>query len=230
MLEFLKSIDETVYMPVLISMKIAIVATVITAVLGTALGLLFVRKDFPGKDIFEVLITLPMVMPPSVTGYILLLIIGKKGFVGRILQNVFDINLIFTWQAACIAAAVVSLPLMYQSCKSAFMSVDRTYENAARTLGANEWTVFSKVTLPLAWPGLVSGLVLSFARALGEFGATLMVAGNIPGKTENIPIATYFAVESNNMEKANFLMLVVVFFSFITIFSLNKWLRSRRFN
>lgn len=230
MIEFLKSIDETVYIPILISLKVASVATVITAIVGMALGLLFVRKKFPGKDILEVIITLPMVMPPSITGYILLLIIGRKGFVGKILQDVFGINLIFTWQAACIAAAVVSLPLMYQSCKSAFMAVDKTYENAARTLGANEWRVFSKITMPLAWPGIASGLVLSFARALGEFGATLMVAGNIPGKTENIPIATYFAVESNNLVKANFLMIVVVFFSFVTIFSLNRWLRSRRIN
>lgn len=230
MTDFFGSIDSSVISPIIISIKIALVATVITVIFGTALGMLFVRKKFPGKDVLEVIITLPMIMPPSITGYILLLIIGRKGIIGKFLQDNFGINLIFTWQAACIAAAVVSLPLMYQSCKSAFMGVDKTYEDAARTLGADEWKIFRKVTLPLAWPGLVSGVVLSFARALGEFGATLMVAGNIPGKTENIPIATYFAVESNNLQKANFLMGVVVLFSFITIFSLNRWLRSRRIN
>lgn len=229
-MDFLVSIDDTLYNPILISLKIASIATIITLVVGTLLGVLFVRKDFPGKDVLEVLITLPMVMPPSVTGYILLLVIGKKGFVGKILQDVFEVNLIFTWQAACIAAAVVSLPLMYQSSKSAFMGVDKSYENAARTLGASELTILRKITIPLAWPGLVSGLVLSFARALGEFGATLMVAGNIPGKTENIPIAIYFAVESNNLQKANFLMCVVVVLSFVTIFSLNRWLKNKRIN
>lgn len=223
-------IDQSIVSPILISLKVALVATAMTLVAGTALGFIFVRKNFPGKDILEVIITLPMVMPPSVTGYILLLIIGKKGFIGRILQDVFGINLIFTWQAACIAAAVVSLPLMYQSCKSAFLGVDRSFENAARTLGANEWKIFRSITIPLAWPGLVSGLVLSFARALGEFGATLMVAGNIPGRTENIPIAIYFAVESNNLRKANILMGIVVIVSFATILTLNRWLRSKRFN
>lgn len=230
MMDFFGTIDQSIVSPILISLKVALVATAITLVVGTALGFLFVRKNFPGKDILEVIITLPMVMPPSVTGYILLLVIGKKGFIGRILQDVFGINLIFTWQAACIAAAVVSLPLMYQSCKSAFLGVDKSFENAARTLGASEWKIFRKITIPLAWPGLVSGLVLSFARALGEFGATLMVAGNIPGRTENIPIAIYFAVESNNLHKANILMGIVVIVSFATILSLNRWLRSKRFN
>ncbi len=230
MMDFFGTIDQSIVSPILISLKVALVATAITLVVGTALGFLFVRKNFPGKDILEVIITLPMVMPPSVTGYILLLVIGKKGFIGRILQDVFGINLIFTWQAACIAAAVVSLPLMYQSCKSAFLGVDKSFENAARTLGASEWKIFRKITIPLAWPGLVSGLVLSFARALGEFGATLMVAGNIPGRTENIPIAIYFAVESNNLHKANILMGIVVIVSFVTILSLNRWLRRKRFN
>jgi molybdate transport system permease protein len=158
-----------------------------------------------------------------------LILIGKRGFIGKFLYDTFGVSLIFTWIAACLAATVVSLPLMYQSCKAAFLNINHIYENAARTLGAEEKRVFWKIVLPLAWPGIVSGTVLSFARALGEFGATLMVAGNIPGKTETIPLAIYFAVEGGNLYKANVLMGIVVLFSFTLIFSLNTWLKKKHY-
>lgn len=216
--------------PILISLKIASIATVSTFILGISIAYVFTKHEFRGKDLLEVLVTLPMVLPPSVTGYGLLILIGKRGFIGRFLLENFGVSLVFTWIAGCIAATVVSLPLMYQSAKSALMGVDHSYENAARTLGASEWKVFRKVTLPLAWPGVVSGVVLSFARALGEFGATLMVAGNIPGKTETIPLSIYYAVESGNTEKANTLMAIVVAFSFILIFSLNRWLKKKKYS
>ncbi|WPC43613.1 molybdate ABC transporter permease subunit [Clostridium sp. JS66] len=209
--------------PIIISLKVSLISTIFTCIIGIALARLFTKYEFKGKDILEVLIILPMVLPPSVVGYGLLVILGRYGFIGKFILNVFNKSLIFTLTAACIASFVVSLPLMYQSCKAAFINMDKVCENAARTLGASELKVFFKVTLPMAFPGIISGLVLSFARALGEFGATLMIAGNIPGKTQTIPTAIYFAVESGDNRTANILVLIVLIFSFTTIYSLNMW-------
>lgn len=216
--------------PILLSLKIAFISTFITLILGLILAYVFTKHEFLFKDGLEVILTLPMTLPPTIMGYILLLLFSRKGPIGRILYNAFDINVIFTWVAGCIAAVVVSLPLMYQSIKSSFLSTDPVYENVARTLGKSEFEIFTKVTIPLALPGIVSGIVLSFSRAIGEFGATLMVAGNIPGKTETIPLAIFYAVESNNRQKANLLMAIVIGFSFINIYLLNKWIKKRKVN
>lgn len=217
------------FTPIWISLKVAITATLFTLVIGILLARLLNKRDFRGKDLLETLITLPMVLPPSVLGYGLLILIGKRGMIGKALYNSFGISLIFTWVAACIAAAVVSLPLMYQNCKAAFLNVDHVYENAGRTLGADEKRVFWRITLPLAWPGIISGVILAFARALGEFGATMMVAGNIPGKTETIPLAIYYAVEGGNLTKANTLMAIVLVFSFTLIYGMNRWLKKKNY-
>lgn len=214
---------------VLISIKVALTATFFTLCIGIFLARIFTRYNFRGKDILEVLIMLPMVIPPSVTGYGLLILFGRRGLLGKILLRLFNTRVIFTWAAAAIASGVVSLPLMYQSCKAAFIGVDHEYENAARTLGAGEGKVFWKITMPLAWPGIVSGIVLSFSRAMGEFGATLMVAGNIPGKTGTIPMTIYFAVESGDLRTANILIIIVVVFSFTLIYSLNSWLKGKHY-
>lgn len=216
-----------IFAPVLISLKVALTATVFTVIAGVLSARLLTRYEFRGKGLLEVLIMLPMVIPPSVTGYGLLILIGKRGLLGRVLFEAFGISIVFTWAAAVLAAAVVSFPLMYQSCKAAFLKVSREYEEVARTLGADEMTILWRVSLPLALPGIISGIVLSFARALGEFGATLMVAGNIPGKTATIPLAVYFAVESGDTRTANILMAIVVFFSFLTIYCLNLWLKKK---
>lgn len=215
--------------PILISIKVALLATVFTLIMGVFLARLLTKYDFRFKAAAETLILLPMVLPPTVVGYALLILIGRRGILGRFLYDTFGISIIFTWTAACLAAAIVSLPLMYQSCKAAFLNIDHIYENAARTLGANERRIFWRISLPLALPGIIGGTVLAFARALGEFGATLMVAGNIPGKTETIPLAIYFAVESGDLKKANTLMLIVVVFSFILIYGLNSWLRRKQY-
>lgn len=212
---------------ILISLKVAASATVFTIIFGILLARVFTRYDFKGKDILETLIILPMVIPPSITGYGLLILIGRRGLIGRILFELFGVSIVFTWFAAAIASAIVSMPLMYQSCKAAFLNVNYKYENAARTLGADEKRVFFKVTLPLALPGIISGIALSFSRALGEFGATLMVAGNIPGKTATIPLSIYFAVESGDLRTANILMIIVLFFSFTLIHGLNMWLKNK---
>jgi len=214
--------------PIFISLKIALIATAFVLIVGVFLARVFTKNNFKGKDIFEVILLLPMILPPSVTGYGLLVLIGRRGLIGHFLYETFGITMIFTWIAACIAAAIVSLPLMYQSCKGAFLNVDSMLESAARTLGASKRKVFWKITLPLAWPGILSGIVLTFARALGEFGATLMVAGNIPGKTQNIPLAIYFAVERGDTKTANILMAIVIVFSFTVVYGLNLWSKNKQ--
>jgi len=213
--------------PVILSLKVALVAVAVVFVIGLVVSRAMARSEFPGKNALESLIILPMVLPPTVLGYGLLMLLGKRGPIGGFLLETFDIQLIFTWYAAVIASAVVSFPLMYQSAKAAFAGVDASLEQAARTLGAGELRIFLTVTLPLAWPGILAGLVLSFARALGEFGATLMVAGNIPGKTQTIPLAIYFAVESGETAAARNLVLVITLISFAAVFWLNWWSRSR---
>lgn len=215
--------------PIMLSLRIAAIATVFSFFLGVFLAYLLNKRQVPGKNLWETLITLPMILPPSVTGYFLLMLLGKRGVVGSFLIQTFGFKIIFTWYAAVIAAAVVSLPLMYQNVKAAFLNVDPVYERAARTLGSSEAKVFWTVTFPLAWPGVISGIVLAFCRAVGEFGATLMVAGNIPGKTQTVPTAIYYAVENGNTAEANGLVLIMTLFSFALILGLNKWLERHNY-
>lgn len=207
--------------PIIISLKVAAISSVFTLIIGIAAARFFTRHDFPSKSFFEVLMLLPLVLPPSVTGYCLLLLVGNRGPVGWVFSKYFGINIVFTVTAACLAATVVSFPLMYQSVKAAFLKIDITIENAARTLGASEISVFFKITVPMAMPGVLSGLVLSFSRALGEFGATLMIAGNIPGKTQTIPVAMYYAVENGDTGTANMLLIFVLSLSFFLIYLMN---------
>lgn len=167
---------------------------------------------------------LPLVLPPTVVGFGLLYLFGKNGPLGKFLA-LFDIQIVFTWYAVILAAIVVSFPLMYQSASAAFKQYDINIENAARTMGASRWKVFWTISFPLAWPGLLSGLVLTFARALGEFGATLMIAGYIPNVTDTIPLAIYFAVESGNMKGATFWVIIIVLLGFSAMLWLNWWSR-----
>lgn len=213
--------------PILLSLKVAIAAVTVDFFVGLGIARTMARKEFRGKNVVESLIILPMVLPPTVLGYGLLILLGKRGLIGSFLLETFDVQLVFTWWAAVIASAVVSFPLMYQSAKAAFAGVDLSLEAAARTLGAKELRIFLTITLPLAWPGILAGLVLCFARALGEFGATLMVAGNIPGKTQTIPLAIYFAVESGDTGAARNLVLVITLLSFAAVFWLNWWSRNK---
>ncbi|ABA87491.1 molybdate ABC transporter, membrane protein, putative [Syntrophotalea carbinolica DSM 2380] len=213
--------------PIVLSIKVALLAVSIDAVLGTLLARALARRSFPGKNLVESCIMLPMVLPPTVLGYGLLILLGKRGLLGRLLQEMFGLQIVFTWWAAIVAAAVVSFPLMYQSAKAAFCSVDVSLEQAARTLGSGEGRVFLRVTLPLAYPGLLAGLVLAFARALGEFGATLMIAGNIPGKTQTIPLAIYFAVETGDNQLARNLVLAITVMAFGALFWLNSWSKKK---
>lgn len=214
------------WFPVFLSLRVAVIALVIVTFAGMPLSRLMARREFYGKEFIEAAITLPLVLPPSVIGYGLLMLIGKNGLLGSLLSQM-GIHVLFTWWAAVLASTVVALPLMYQSARAAFESVDVNLEKAARTLGAGEVRVFFTITLPLAWPGLMAGLVLSFARALGEFGATLMVAGNIPGQTQTIPLAIYFAVDAGDNVTAKTLVAIITVFSFIVIFSVNRWSKRR---
>ncbi|RXT05254.1 molybdate ABC transporter permease subunit [Ammoniphilus sp. CFH 90114] len=211
------------YTPLYLSLKIAGISTCIVFITGVFLARLLARRDFTGKSVIESLILLPLVLPPTVVGFGLLLLFGKNGPLGAWLNDWFGIQVVFSWIGAVVASTVVAFPLMYQSATASFSSIDRKFEQVARTMGASEWRVFWTVTFPLAWPGLLAGLVLSFARALGEFGATLMLAGNIPGKTDTIPIAIYFAVEAGQMEKATFWVTIIVALGFSTIMWLNWW-------
>jgi molybdate transport system permease protein len=211
--------------PLWLSLKTAGIATVIVFIIGIVLARLVARNSFHGKSIVEAIILLPLVLPPTVVGFGLLYLFGKNGVLGKFLENSFNFQVVFTWYAVIIAAVVVSFPLMYQSAAAAFQKYDRNIENVALTMGASKWKVFWTISFPLAWPGLLAGLVLSFARALGEFGATLMLAGYIPNVTDTIPLAIYFAVESGNMEMAKFWVIIIVSLGFFAILWLNWWSR-----
>lgn len=199
---------DSVWIALALSLKVAGWATAITLVLGVAVGYLLARKRFPGRELLDTLLTLPMVMPPTVLGYYLLVLMGKRSTFGAWLHESFGINLIFTWQGAVIAASVVAFPLVFKPARAAFEAVDGQLEQAARVLGISEIAVFFRVTLPLAWRGILAGVLLAFARALGEFGATLMVAGSIPGKTQTLSIAVYEAVQAGQDDVANLLVLI----------------------
>ncbi|MGA2640252.1 MAG: molybdate ABC transporter permease subunit [Spirochaetia bacterium] len=203
----------SVLSPILLSLKVAAVATTVTFIVGLGLARLFSTHRVPLRRLWEALLLLPLVFPPTITGYLLLVLLGKRGLLGGILAQL-GLSVVFTWTAAVIASFVVSIPLMYQSCKAALLGVEPQYAQAARTLGVREGRIFRRITLPIAAPGILSGTALSFARALGEFGATLMVAGNIPGRTQTIPLALYSAVEGGRSAEANTLLLVTVVLSF----------------
>lgn len=199
---------ESAWVPLTLTLKVAGWATALNLVFGVAIGFLLARKRFPGRDLLDALLTLPMVMPPTVLGYYLLVLLGRHGPMGGWLRDNFGINLIFTWQGAVIAATIVTFPLVFKSARAAFEAVDPQFEQAARVLRISEVAVFFRVTLPLAWRGILAGLLLAFARASGEFGATLMVAGSIPGKTQTLSVAVYEAVQAGQDSIANFLVLV----------------------
>jgi molybdate transport system permease protein len=216
------------YTPIILSLKVAFAAVIIVVLAGIPLAGIMARRNFPGKDMVESLITLPLVLPPSVVGFILLWLFGKNGPLGQLLTNIFHVSVVFELTGAVIAAAVVSFPLMYQSTKASIEGVDRTLENAARTLGSGELRVFFTITLPLSWPGIVSGFILSFARSLGEFGATLMIAGNIPGRTQTMSIAIYMANEAGDFNTALTLVIIMTLFSFFVVFWLNRWSKKQQ--
>lgn len=207
------------WVPVKLSLQVALLSSLVVIALGVAVAWWMSRRSFAGKTVVETIFMLPLVLPPTVVGFLLLVMLGRKSWFGRFSEWLFGTPIIFSWWAAAIASIVVAFPLVYQTMKVAFASVDRDLEEAGRSIGANEWQVFLYITLPLTFRSLISAYILGFARGLGEFGATLMIAGNIPGKTQTIPTAIYVAVDAGNTPMAwawtcsiiviSFLMLLV---------------------
>ncbi|WP_432646774.1 molybdate ABC transporter permease subunit [Mitsuokella sp.] len=208
-----------IYAPLLITLKTAVVATVVTFFLGIGLALAVARmRRFQG--LADAVITLPLVLPPTVVGFFLLLAFGRRSFIGRFLLQ-FDITIVFTWKAAVMAAVIVSLPLMYRTARGAFEQIDPNILGAARTLGVSEWRIFWHVLVPNARSGILAGLVLAFTRALGEFGATIMFAGNIPGVTQTMSTAVYAAVQANDYDLAFEWAVVIIIFSLVFVSLMN---------
>jgi molybdate transport system permease protein len=203
--------------PVKLSIEIAAVSSVIVILLGLLFAKLLAHRKFKGKIIVETIFLLPLVLPPTVIGFLLIIIFGRNSPAGQFIEFLFNQPLIFTWWAAVISAIVVSFPLMYQSAKAGFEAIDSDIEGAARVDGAGEIRVFYHVSIPLASRALMTGAILSFARALGEFGATLMFAGNIPGKTQTTSTAIYLAIDSGNMQTAYLWVACMVGLSFIML-------------
>ncbi|MGA2074615.1 MAG: molybdate ABC transporter permease subunit [Terriglobia bacterium] len=211
-----------------LSLLVVTVATFLIGVVGTGLGYVLAKRQFRAKELCDAILTLPMVLPPTVTGYYLILLLGRRGWIGRYIYSLTGWSLAFTWQGAVVAAGVMALPIMVKSARAALESVDARYEMVSFSLGKGEFETFFRVTLPLARRGLVAGIVLSFARALGEFGATLMLAGNIPGKTQTMPLAIFEAFIAGEDRQAQVLALILTLASVATIYLTNILTRSQK--
>jgi molybdate transport system permease protein len=213
---------EIDWFPLWLSLRVATVSTFFVVIVGVALSWLLARKRFFGREALDALITLPLVLPPTVLGYYLLVLLGRSGPVGQLFESLTGRQLVFTWQGAVVAASAGALPLMVKTARAAIAGVDAEFEDAARTLGKSEWEVFRRVTLPLASRGIIAAGVLSFARALGDFGATLMVAGNIPGRTQTAAIAIYDATQTGRERPALTLVLALSLLAFVLLYATNR--------
>lgn len=219
--------DTFALAPLLLTLRVALLATMLAFVVGVGGGFALARGAFFGRETLDAVLTLPLVLPPTVLGYYLIVIVGSNGVVGRWIETHLGVSLIFTWQGAVIAAAVVSFPLILKAARAAFEGVEKNVENAARTLGQPEFVVFLRVTLPLAWRGVLAGTLLALARAMGEFGATLMVAGNIPGRTQTLSLAVYDAVQAGNDGLAANLVLITSATCVALLVASSRLLRAR---
>ncbi len=197
------------WFPLWLSLRVAVLSTAVALAAGLWIAYILANREFRFKEALDAAVTLPLVLPPTVLGYYLLVLIGRNSPIGQLWEKVFGSPLVFTWKAAVIAAFLHSFPLLVKSARAALESVDRSYERAARTLGASEWRLFWSVTLPLAQRSILAAVALAFARSLGDFGVTLMVAGNIPGRTQTVAVAIYDAVEAGNGAVARTLVLIV---------------------
>jgi molybdate transport system permease protein len=211
------------WFPLWLSLRVAALSTIFSLALGLWLAYLLANRNFWGKELLDALATLPLVLPPTVLGYYLLVVLGRESPLGRVYESIFGRPLVFTWQAAVVAATIHAFPLLVKTARAALESVDRVYEKAARNLGASDWRVFWRVTLPLARRSIFAAAVLAFARALGDFGATLMVAGNIPHQTQTAAVAIYDAVESGNTLLARVLVLVISAVAMLIVYVANRF-------
>jgi len=215
--------ENSVLFSVRLSLQVASLATVLIVLTGMPLAYLLARKAFRGKELLDVLCTLPLVLPPTVTGYYLIVLFGRNGLIGRLIYEWTGWSIMFTWYAAVLASFIVALPLMIKTTRAAIESVDRNLINASYTLGHSEFDTALKVILPLAKRGIVAGTALSFARAMGEFGATLMLAGNLPGRTDTMPIAIYSLAGSGEWSQAHFMVLLMTTMSGIFLYIANRF-------
>ena len=212
--------------PIALSLRVASLATLLTVVAGVPVAWILARRQYPGKDLIGAALLTPLVLPPTVLGYYLLMLIGRRGAIGRLLLG-WNIELAFTWRAAVLAAAVGSFALLIKTAQTGFESIDPRLEQAAQTLGHSDWSIFWTVSVPLAWRSILAGTVLAFCRALGDFGITLMVAGDIPGSTQTMPLAIYDHVQANELYRANVLALVSVGFVMVLMLALGRIARLR---
>jgi molybdate transport system permease protein len=210
------------FRPFTISIRVAILATCVTFLLGL-IAANFVYRLRRGKGVIDTIFTLPMILPPTVAGFILLVIFGRNGFIGQFLESIFGVSVVFTWIGAVIASIFVAFPLMYRTTRGAFEQIDHNIVYAAETLGFSKLKIFWTVKVPMAKAGILAGTVLSFARALGEFGATIMLAGNIPGRTQTMAIAVFSAVSAGNREVAYIWVAILSMMSFVMIMLMNRW-------
>ena len=212
--------------PIWLSLRVASLATLLTVSVGVPIAWLLARRHFPGRDVIGAALLTPLVLPPTVLGYYLLILIGRRGPLGRLLAS-WNIELAFTWRAAVVAAAVGSIALLIKTAQTGFESIDRRLEQAAQTLGHSDWSIFWTISVPLAWRSILAGIVLAFCRALGDFGITLMLAGDIPGVTQTMPLAIYDYVQVNDLHAANILSLVSIAFVMVLIVALGRFARLR---
>ncbi len=210
------------WFPLWLSLRVAALATLFSLVIGISVAYFLANRTFPGKEVVDAIATLPLVLPPTVLGYFLLVALGRESWLGKLYESIVGHPLVFTWQAAVIASTVHAFPLLVKTARAALESVDRVYEKAARNLGASEWRVFWRVTLPLARRSIFAAGVIAFARSLGDFGATLMVAGNIPHQTQTAAVAIYDAVESGNTMLARVLVLVISAVALAIVYIANR--------
>jgi molybdate transport system permease protein len=206
-----------------LSLQVAFVATVFVVLAGTVIAYALARKEFKGRELLDVIFTLPLVLPPTVTGYYLIVVFGRNGLIGKMIYDWTGFTIMFTWYAAALASFIVALPLMIKTTRAAIESVDRNLINAAYTLGHGEGETAFRVILPLARKGIIAGAVLSFARAMGEFGATLMLAGNIPGKTDTMPLAIYSLASSGEWTQAHTMVILLTIMSGVFLYLANTY-------
>jgi len=215
-------LDNSLLFSLRLSLQVAAVATMFVIIVGIAIAYILARRFFRGKEVLDMIFTLPLVLPPTVTGYFLIILFGRNGMIGRHLYDWTGWSVMFTWYAAVLASFVVALPLMIKTTRAAIESVDENLIRASYTLGHSEWWTAWKVILPLAKKGILAGAILSFARAMGEFGATLMIAGNLPGKTNTMPLAIYSAAASGDRDQANVMVLLFTVISGLFLYAANK--------
>lgn len=216
------------WFPLWLSLEVASIATILSLIVGIWLAWLLANKRFAGKDLLDALITLPLALPPTVLGYYLLVIVGRSSWIGQAWEHITGSPLVFTWRAAVVASTLHAVPLLVKSSRAALENVDRAYERAARSLGASEWRLFWRVSIPLARRPITAATALAFARSMGDFGATLMIAGDIPRRTQTAAIAIYDAVESGNTLLARTLVIVISILTAGIVFLANRLERRRR--